>query len=189
MSERLRVEPGTAYRLVALSGGLGEPETTVTFERRDDALVARFHALAEPPLTIGVLEGNGPVFRDECVELFLGSASDPGRYLELVVNPLGVLYAARVVNPHDDRSRWELTAGVPAPGVEVAIGGPEGAPPAWSWWSARITVPFAMTQGVPDRVNATRIARGARTSHLALSPTLRDSPPDFHVPSRFAELR
>lgn len=194
MSERLSVEPGAPYRLVSLDGGRGEPETTVTFGSSRDALVARFHSVSEPPLTLGVREPNGPVYRDECVELFLASPAEPGRYLELVVNPLGVLYSARVLNPHDDRTRWELSPGAPGvalPGVDVSIEGPGGEPAGWRWWSATLRVPFALISPAspnPALVNATRIARGARTSHLALAPTYRTSPPDFHVPSRFANL-
>ena len=188
------VEPGAPYRLAALDGGPGEPETTVTFESTGDALAARFHSVAEPPLTLGVLDPNGPVYRDECVELFLASPAEPGRYLELVVNPLGILYSARVLNPHDDRTRWELAPGAPGvalPDVDVPVEGPEGEPAGWRWWSATIRVPFALMSlpsSGPVLVNATRIARGARTRHLALAPTYRTSPPDFHVPSRFANL-
>lgn len=191
------VEPGAPYRLVSLDGGPGEPETTVTFGSQRAALVARYHSVSEPPLTLEVREPNGPVYRDECVELFLASPAEPGRYLELVVNPLGILYSARVLNPHDDRTRWELAPGAPGaalPGVDVSIEGPEGEPAAWRWWSATIRVPFALfaprslPSPGPVLVNATRIARGARTRHLALAPTYRTSPPDFHVPSRFANL-
>ncbi|MBL8114225.1 MAG: carbohydrate-binding family 9-like protein [Acidobacteria bacterium] len=198
MVERPRVEPGAPYRLVSLDGSPGEPETTVAFGSSEDALVARFRSVAEPPLTLAVVRANEPVYRDECVELFLASPAEPGRYLELVVNPLGVLYSARVLNPHDDRTRWELSPGAPGialPGVEVSIAGPGGEPASWCWWSATIRVAFALLAPAPPAcppdsllVNATRIARGTRTRHLALSPTYRTSPPDFHVPSRFANL-
>ena len=43
-------------------------------------------------------------------------------------------------------------------------------------------------EGEERRGNATRVARGRATRYLALSPTLRASPPDFHVPTRFARL-
>jgi hypothetical protein len=180
--ERMCVEPGAPYRLAALDGGPGEPETTVTFESTGDALAARFHSVAEPPLTLGVLDPNGPVYRDECVELFLASPAEPGRYLELVVNPLGILYSARVLNPHDDRTRWELAPGAPGvalPDVDVSIEGPEGEPAGWRWWGATIRVPFAL-MSLPSPavlVNAPR-SREARGRATSLRAHVQAVPPD-----------
>jgi len=148
---------------------------------------------SEPPLAVRVAAPNGPVYEDECVELFVSDAADPARYLELVVNPLGVLYAARVHNPEGSRASWEIARGVAVPGVRAAAGGEGEQPGAFRRWSATIEVPWDLLGGVPRagetrRGNVTRIARGRRTRFEALSPTLRSEPPDFHVPARFARL-
>ena len=54
------------------------------------------------PFRAEVREVNGPVYQDECVELFVSDPLVPFRYVEVVVNPGGVLYGARVedVCPH-----------------------------------------------------------------------------------------
>jgi hypothetical protein len=80
--------------------------------------------------------------------------------------------------------------------VDVAAwGGPADARAAWSRWGCRVRVPWSAwpggrppADGEERRANATRIARGRTTRFLALSPTGRADPPDFHVPSRFARL-
>ena len=179
-------------------GGSPAPElaTEVRFAATAKAFVALFTAFAEPPLTIQRGAGE-EVFRDECVELFIASPVEPFAYQEIVVNPQGALYAARIVNPGDSRATWDVSRGETLPGVSIGVRGDPAARPATEWarWSCRLTVPWSsLVPGTPPapgeerRGNAYRIARGRTTRFLALSPTLRSNPPDFHVPSRFARL-
>ena len=172
------------------------PTASVALVASPVALYALFEVDAEPPLRVGSSDG-GPVFEDECVEIFVGRPEDPATYREIVVNPAGARYGAEIRNPDDSRETWKLRPGSLPEGLTVAVRGePAGAPPgAWSRWSCRISVPWrALSVGgrapAPDalwRLNAFRIARGASTRFQALSPTLRSAPPDFHIPSRFAK--
>lgn len=172
------------------------PGTAVAFVASGTALHALFEATSEPPLRVAA-GGGGPVYEDECVELFVARADDPAAYRELVVNPAGARYGAEVRNPDDSRATWTLLSGRLPDGLSVAVAGePAGAPPgAFRRWSCRLAVSWSSlsaggrppSPGSVRRLNAYRIARGVTTSFQALSPTLRAAPPDFHVPSRFAE--
>ena len=142
-----------------------------------------------PPFRADVLVRNGPVFEDECVELFLCEPGSETRYQEIVVNPRGVVYGARVDNPDDSRVTWKLSPGALPDGLTA------DARVAGDSWTCRLVVPWGGALGPPPvdgeirRGNLFRIARGAVPRFEALSPTGRAAPPDFHVPSRFARLR
>jgi hypothetical protein len=185
-----------AHVLMDISGGPGpSAPTTVRFGWTSAAFLALFDAFTEPPILVARAAGE-EVYRDECAELFLASRDEPHRYQELVVNASGALYTARVWNPDDSRDTWELRPGECAPGVEVsAWGGPGEDRTRWERWGCRIRVPWSVwpdgrapSAGESRRANAMRTARGRTTRFLALSPTGRADPPDFHVPSRFAHL-
>jgi hypothetical protein len=171
-----------------------EIETRVRFAATPEAFVVLFEAKAEPPLTLARRSGED-VFRDECVELYLSAPGKPTSYREIVVNARGAVYAALVENPDDRRETWTVVAGDPPAGTFVEVDGDPatGSPAAWVRWRCLLAVPWAsLPSGRPPapgeerRGNAFRIARGRSTRFLALSPTFRSSPPDFHVPSRFA---
>ncbi len=191
------LENAPAHALGDIAGG-SDPKaaTTVRFGYTHDAFLVLFDAPAEPPLLVARAPG-GDVFRDECVEVFLSSPGTPSLYQEIVANPAGALYGARVRNPDDSRASWQLAPGEGLPGVSArASGEPAGRPPTeWVRWRCVLRIPWTSlpggrppADGEERRGNAMRIARGRTTRYLALSPTLRGSPPDFHVPSRFARL-
>lgn len=198
---RLLIEEALAHAhahvLVDVAGGRGPAAaTTVRFGFTSTAFLVLFEAPAEPPLAV-VCKSGGDVFRDECVELFLSSPGSPSLYQEIVVNPAGALYGARVRNPDDSRATWQLAPGEGVAGVTVKVtGSPAGRPPSeWLRWRCFLRIPWASLPGgrppaggEERRGNAYRIARGRTTRFLALSPTLRGSPPDFHVPTRFAHF-
>lgn len=179
-------------------GGGAAPgaRTTVRLGFTAEALLALFDCAAEPPLAVSHPAG-GEVFQDECVELFVSSPGNVFLYQEIVANPAGALYGARVRNPDDSRATWQLAPGEGVVGVSAAASGePRGCPPSeWTRWRCRLHIPWTSlpggrppADGEERRGNAYRIARGRRTHFLALAPTLRATPPDFHVPSRFARL-
>ncbi|HVO50557.1 MAG TPA: carbohydrate-binding family 9-like protein [Thermoanaerobaculia bacterium] len=186
-----------AHVLADVGGGAGPAaRTTVRLGFTADAFFALFEAPAEPPLTLTRASG-GEVFLDECVEVFLASPGTPSLYQEIVVSPAGALYGARVRNPDDSRATWQLAPGEGLAGVSAEVSGvPRGkAPSEWNHWRCLLRIPWASLPGgrppgarEERRGNAYRIARGRTTRFLALSPTLRDRPPDFHVPTRFARF-
>jgi hypothetical protein len=186
-----------AHVLSDVGGGPGPAaRTTVRLGFTARAFLALFEASAEPPLTLTRASG-GEVFRDECVEVFLASPGTPSLYQEIVVSPSGALYGARVRNPDDSRATWQLAPGEGLAGVLAEVSGaPGGKPPSeWVHWRCLLWIPWTSLPGgrapaarEERRGNAYRIARGRTTRFLALSPTLRDRPPDFHVPSRFARF-
>lgn len=179
-------------------GGAPAPSlaTTVRFASTRDAFLVFFESAADPPLT--VLHGaGGEVFLDECVELFLASPLEPAAYQEIVVNPRGACYTARIVNPDGSRETWKVSRERVSQAIAIDVrGDPAGRRPAeWVRWTCGLAVPWASlpsgrapAEGEERRGNAYRIARGRTTRYLALSPTLRSNPPDFHVPSRFARF-
>lgn len=188
---------GTAA--LAANDGTGTPArpARVGFAWNDDGIAVSFEVPAEPPLRVAVAERHGPVFSDECVEVFLASPDDPADYLEVVVNPAGVVYAARVSNPDGSRATWRVEPGVEPEGLRAsARGEPRDDPAAFTSWTCDLSIPWrslpggrAPSAGEERRGNAYRIARGRATRFEALSPTRRTDPPDFHVPNRFARFR
>jgi hypothetical protein len=179
-------------------GGAPAPSlaTTVRFASTREAFIVLFEAAADPPLTIRRGDDED-VFLDECVELFLASPLEPTAYQEIVVNPRGACYAAHIVNPDESRETWKVSREHTSAAISIDVRGDPATRPAAEWmrWSCRLAVPWASlpsgrapAEGEERRGNAYRIARGRTTRYLALSPTLRSSPPDFHVPSRFARL-
>jgi hypothetical protein len=185
-------------RALADVGGAPAPSlaTGVRFASTREAFIVLFEAAADPPLTIRRGDDED-VFLDECVEIFLASPLEPTAYQEIVVNPRGACYTAHIVNPDESRETWKVSRGHASAAISIDVRGDPAARPAAEWvrWSCRLAVPWASlpsgrapAEGEERRGNAYRIARGRTTRYLALSPTLRSSPPDFHVPSRFARL-
>lgn len=171
-------------------------ETRARFAATADLFVVLFESTTEPPLRLEHRDGED-VFRDECVELFLCAPREPFAYDEIVVNARGAVYAARVVNPDESRETWGVVARERPAGTTVDVRGDPATSAAreWTRWSCRLAIPWssllygsAPVAGEERRGNVTRIARGRSTEFLALSPTLRANPPDFHVPSRFARF-
>ena len=152
-----------------------------------------FEVRSEPPLRVRCRRLHENVWEDECVELFWADAAEPSRYLEVVVNPEGIHYTARIANPHASRETWHVVRGVPVPGLRIRVEGSPANEPAtrWTSWRCGISVPWAVLTpplgrprpGEERRGNLTRIARGRSLRFETLAPTGRATPPDFHVPS------
>ena len=179
------------------SGGerLASPWTHVSLGASPSGLEVLFEMTGAPPLRVTKTRPQEPVFEDECVELFWAGGGPPGRYAEVVVNPLGTLYTARVENPDGNRRTWRVSPR-PLEGVEARVSGsPPGPADRWERWECLLFAPWAvLAPGEPPpgpgdvhRGNLFRIARGRETRFEALSPTGR-IPPDFHVPARFGRF-
>jgi hypothetical protein len=184
---------------VPLVGSSGEPFsvpfTRVSLGATLSGLEILFEAVSVPPLHVTKELPQEPVFEDECVELFWAGSGPPGRYCEIVVNPLGTLYTARIENPDGNRRTWKVSP-LALPGVKARVSGfPDGPAASWERWTCLIHAPWSsLTPGEPPpgpgivhRGNLFRISRGRETRFEALSPTGR-TPPDFHVPERFGRF-
>jgi len=187
------LERAERHELRALSGERLDAPTRVALAWDGGALALRAWVESAPPIRTAVVTPNGPVWEDECVELFVSAPGEPARYVEVVVNALGVAYAANVYNPAGSRASWAITRGVAIEGLRASAEGEGGTPDGFRRWIATIELPWRSCGGPPSAGevragNVTRIARGRTTRFEALSPTLRTAPPDFHVPARFAQL-
>lgn len=148
----------------------------VLFHAQDDGVVATY------------LKHDQPLYEEDVVEVFL-APSDPRRYYEIEVNPLGTTFDARIDSPDGVRATmktdlsWDcrcLFAAVrKVPGIlDFVLRIPFAA------LRARIPAP-----GEEWRGNFFRIDRSP--SHgdefTAWQPTMK-TPPDFHVPAAFGRL-
>jgi len=120
---------------------------------------------------------DGPIWSDDCVEVFIKAGGQPTReYCHLGTNPHGSLYDA-----YAGKTGWDS-------GARVAVHKGEG------FWSVEMAIPLARMKlptdearlAGPWRLNLTR-ARPARdgqfTEETALAPTESGS---SHVPAKFA---
>ncbi|MEO7795735.1 MAG: carbohydrate-binding family 9-like protein [Thermoanaerobaculia bacterium] len=135
-------------------------------------------------------ERDAPLWQQEVVELFLAAGEEvPVRYYEFEVSPAGVLFDARVANPHGDRIGMTVDTAWNCPGIEWRTE-PTG---ARADWRAELLIPWRGLdfEAPPEvlRANFYRIERprGGEPEFSCWSPTLT-SPADFHRPGRFGVL-
>jgi len=139
------------------------------------------------------LNHDDPLYEEDVVEVFL-SPDEPATYFEIEVNPLGVIFDARIESPTGTRGsmqadiEWEAT-GLWTASRKVRT---EGAPTFLT--ETLIAVPFrplgvdAPEPGTSWRGNFFRIDRSSRGNEfLAWRPTMKN-PADFHVVSAFGRL-
>jgi len=132
-----------------------------------------------------------PIYEEEAVEVFLAPGeSDPARYFEFEVSPLGVLFDARIHNPTSLRADLVGDSAWDCPGLRWAAG--RGAE-RQDWWAV-LSIPWAglaTDKPIPSiwRANFYRIERprDGEPEFSGWSPPLT-SPPDFHKPARFGFL-
>ena len=173
----------------------GAPTLATTVELVDDGerLIARFDC-DDPEPWATYLQRDAPLWEEEVVELFVAPGTEtPGCYLELEVNPLGTIFAARVTSPFGDRRALTVERGWNCHGLDCSAtlrGDGTG-------WNARLALPWrALAALAPEapadhfRINLFRIDRPARgtAEFSAWSPTFV-TPADFHRPGRFGFLR
>ena len=133
---------------------------------------------------------DAPLWQQEVIELFLAAGDAvPTRYFEFEVSPAGVLFDARVANPHGDRIGMTVDREWNCPGLEW------GAEPTGESanWRAHLAIPWHGLD-LPEapatvRANFYRIERprGGEPEFSCWSPTLT-APADFHRPARFGVL-
>ena len=173
-----------------LSHGRSRPRQGVSAQlgADDAALYVRFDCEDSEPWGT-MRQRDDPIYEEEVVEVFLAPGTgDPLAYFEYEVSPTGVLFDARIENPHARRSDMRIHTDWDCAGIRWAAGLVPG-----GWWAA-LALPWApMLEGaaMPPRwrANFYRIdrPRAEPPEYTAWSPTLAD-PADFHLPARFGVL-
>lgn len=190
----------TALSPFLLADGSGVPRwpTGVELAWDDDGLQVSF-ACTDDDAWGTFTERDAPLWQQEAVELFLAEGAEtPSRYFEFEVSPAGVLFDARVANPHGDRLGMTVDPTWDCPGISWRA----EATGERANWRAELAIPW---RGLDlDRAPATlranfyRIERPRSPRHpyplndiapefSCWSPTFT-SPADFHRPARFGVL-
>jgi hypothetical protein len=148
----------------------------VVFQAQDDGVVASYR------------EHDQPLYEEDVVEVFL-APSDPTRYFEIEVNPIGTSFDARIDNPDGVRATMKIDIAWTCRNLFAAVKKTPGR------IETVLRIPFASLErrrparGEEWRGNFFRIDRSARhgDEFSAWQPTMRN-PPDFHVPAAFGRL-
>lgn len=163
----------------------------------DAGLHLRFDSEDDGPW-FTMTERDAPIWEEEVVEIFLDPEGD-GRYVEVEVNPAGVVCDLRRLGPGEDGSdpipvpSGVMDRGFEVEGIQVEVEASPGR------WTAAVFLPWgglgldhAPGPGGEMRINLFRIKRpggpdapGEGAVFAAWSPT---GSPSFHVPEAFRPL-
>ena len=184
----------------AITGESGRFVTTVRALYDENDLYIGFHC-QDDYVWSTVTERDGPVWNEECVEVFLNPPGVAHQYYEINLSPLNVVYDCCVLNARTaDKPDEKFTAltGFKTEGLRTAVhvsgelsrkGGATG-------WTAEYAIPHAAMIGAPHappqsgdiwRANFYRIdsPQAEQREHYAWSQTGRAA---FHLPWRFGFL-
>lgn len=190
VSHRAAAAP-TRLESFLLADGRGVPRwpTRVEVVWDDDGLSVAFDCTDDDAWSTFV-ERDAPLWQEEAVELFLAAGETvPEQYFEFEVSPAGVLFDARVANPHGDRLGMAVDTAWDCEGIAWRAA-PTG---RRADWRAELDIPWRGLglEAPPEtlRANFYRIERprGGEPEFSCWSPTLT-SPADFHRPHRFGVL-
>ncbi len=185
----------------AIMGKHGRFSTEVRVLYSDKYLYIGFHC--EDDYIWGtVTERNGPIYDEECVEVFLNPADTKHQYYEINLSPKNVIYDACVLNNRTPENQNGKFMALPELDLEdlytsVHVEGKNNDPGSGQYWTAEIIIPLKEIFGGKNtppkagdtwRVNFYRIDSPQRDQreHYAWSPTKRAA---FHLPWRFGYLR
>ena len=185
----------------AITGKPGRYDTFIRVLHNDEFLYVGFEC--EDEYIWGtVTERNGPVYDEECVEVFLNPADAPHQYYEINLSPKNVVYDACVLNhrtlekPYE---KFEALFGLDLKNLNTAVhaDGKTDVVGKGKRWTAEYAIPFNALYGASNipplpgdvwRVNFYRIdsPKKGQREHYAWSPTGRAA---FHLPWRFGFLK
>lgn len=162
----------TDFKLIGKPDTLASQPTEAKLLHDDTHLYVSFicHEERMDGLVTRVTVADGPVWEDDCVEVFLAPFADPGRYHHFLVNAAGVLRDEWVKD-----ETWQS-------GAQSAARQDEGR------WSVELAVPLAAL-GLDESVGSTwrvNFCRGAR-AHDEFS-SWAPCAAGFHEPQSFGEL-
>ncbi len=149
-----------------------------------------------------VMERDGPIWDEECVEVFLNPANVAHQYYEINVSPKNIIYDSVILNNRTPDKPQAQFIGFPQWDAEalqtaVQVVGELDKPGGARQWTAEFAIPFSALFGAKNnppqngdvwRANFYRIdspQKGNR-EHYAWSPTEKA---EFHLPWRFGFLR
>ncbi len=162
------------WPLLLPGGGTPQEATEAWMVVSGDTLYLAFkcHDSRMDQLKAEVTEHDGPVYGDDCVEVFVDTHRDGGAYYHLVVNPLGTRFDAGPGRNISWNHAW--TAAVHR---------------AETYWSVEIALPLSTFSPSPEQAGTWGV-NFCRGNHKAgeYSSTALPSTPNFHVPHLFPGL-
>ncbi|HNW58136.1 MAG TPA: carbohydrate-binding family 9-like protein [bacterium] len=186
--EAISGQPGRFFTL--LRAAWSEAALHIAFDCQDDYVWG------------DILEHDGPIYEQECVEIFINPSGCAHQYFEINVSPKNVVFDACILNHRTEEQPDAPFTGLPgweAEGLRtaVALRGLPDRPGMAAGWSAEYVIPFAALCGAPHqpphpgdlwRVNFYRIdsPQPGHQELFAWSPVLLGT---FHRPWRFGYLR
>ncbi|MEE4312756.1 MAG: carbohydrate-binding family 9-like protein [candidate division KSB1 bacterium] len=185
----------------AITGEKGRYDTSIRVLHNGEFLYVGFEC--EDEYIWGtVTERNGPVYDEECVEVFLNPADAPHQYYEINLSPKNVVYDACVLNHRTLEKpfeKFEALFGLDLKRLKTAVhvDGKTDVRGKGKRWTAEYAIPFDALYGASNippqpgdvwRVNFYRIdsPQEGQREHYAWSPTDRAA---FHLPWRFGFLK
>ncbi len=185
----------------AVSGNNGRFATEVRALYDDEFLYVGFHC--EDSYVWGtVTERDGPIWSEECVEVFVNPANVAHQYYEINVSPKNTIFDSVILNRRTAGKPNESFIGLPEWNPEglltaTHISGKADQPGQTTGWRAELAIPLTELIGAVNippqpgdvwRINFYRIdspEKGVR-EHYAWSRTGREA---FHLPWKFGYLR
>lgn len=174
------------------SGGVSRLRTAVSLFHHRQILHVLFTMEDDPEIVATYRKRDEPIYEEDVVEVFL-APQDRHHYFELEANPLGTLFDARIHSPEGRRATMSTDLAWNCDGYQ-----------AWvrrertrlaSRLSILLSIPLRSLgpepppRGAVWMGNLFRIDRSpGGDQFLAWQPTGR-TPPDFHVPDAFGQLR
>ncbi len=185
----------------AITGQPGRFNTDVRLLCSDNYLYVGFYC--EDDYIWGtVTERDGPIYDEECIEVFLNPADTKHQYYEINLSPNNVVYDANVLNSRTPENAYGKFVAQPQWHLEklqtaVWIEGEKNVPGKGKHWTAEYAIPLDELFGAPNippqpgdtwRVNFYRIdsPQKGKPEHYAWNPTGRAA---FHLPWKFGYLR
>ena len=138
----------------AVTGNPGQFATTVRALYNDTHLYVAFDC--EDDYVWGtVTEREGPIWEEECVEIFVNPANTAHQYYEINISPKGTLFDACILNPRTQAQAGLAFTGLPkwdAEGLQtdVAIQGEADQPGKARSWRAVFAIPHVALIGAPN---------------------------------------
>lgn len=163
------------------------PEATVTMVYNETALRVRLTAAVGIP-TVLTNQDDGPVWEDDCLELFLAPYADDADYINFECNALGAMVIGKAASRADRENLIETLK--PRLNVQTVVRHGKG-------FEVHYTIPFAalaelygkplLQKGAVLRLNAYKCGESTPIPHFGMLFPIENPTPDFHRPEFFQE--